>query len=70
MKFKKWSIFLLPLVLMAFFAACDNSSNPTTPTDPDVSAPTMFKAYSDNGKVGLTWTLSTSESASTISVPI
>jgi hypothetical protein len=64
MRFTKWTFFLLPLIMMAFFAACDNSNNPATPTDPDVSAPAMLKAYSDDGKVGLTWTLSTSESQS------
>ncbi len=64
MKIKSWLVLFLPIVLMVFLAACDNSSNPTTPTDPDVAAPTMFQAYSDDGKVGLVWTLSTSESAS------
>ena len=53
---------LLVLSVALFFAACDTTDNPTTPDDPDVSAPTNLKAYSDNNKIGLTWTASTSES--------
>ena len=48
--------------LCAFFASCNSSTN--TPTEPAVSAPSDLKAYSDDGKIGLTWTLSSTESQS------
>ena len=61
--FKVFAPFLLSLFLGLFFASCDNSSTPVTP-DADVTEPTNLQAYADDGKIGLTWTLSVSESQS------
>lgn len=63
LQFKAVAPFLLTLFLVMFFASCDNSTNPTTP-DADVTEPTNLQAYSDNTKIGLTWTTSVSESQS------
>ncbi len=53
----------LALLVGVTFIACDEDTNPID-NDPDVSAPTNLKASSADGAVYLSWTLSSSESAS------
>ncbi len=63
---KQFSTTILALALLALaiqFSGC-TTDNPATPNDPDVSAPTNIMAASADGAVILSWTASTSESAS------
>jgi len=58
------TIIALALFAMTFhFSGC-TTDNPATPSDPDVAAPTNIQAASADGAVILSWTASTSESAS------
>ncbi len=65
--FRSVAPWLLSLFIAVFFAACDTTDNPTEP-DPDVQAPADLKAYSLDGKIGLVWTLSSSESQTNFGV--
>lgn len=63
-RFNVLSIILLAAVLSVSFSACDSTSDPASPSDADVAAPTNIKASSADGQVILAWTASSSETQS------
>jgi len=62
--FIKLSATLCAFALISFVGCDSTTTDPVTPSDPDVAAPTNLMAASGDGSIFLKWTLSTSESQS------